>query len=279
MDITVRLVKKLVKEQFPKWSELEITPVAHGGNDNRTFHLGREMAVRLPSNKCYEPQVEKEAKWLPKLAPYLSLPITVPVGKGAPTKDYPFSWSINKWLDGDTVTLDNVDLNQFAKDLAGFLKELASIDANEGPKAGTHNFYRGGDLSVYDQETQDALELLSSEVNVEKCQLIWNTALSTKWTNQSVWVHGDVAQGNLLVKNGRLSGVIDFGVLGTGDPSCDLVMAWTFFDDESRKVFIENMGLDQDTWNRAKGWALWKALITFDNKISKKVIEALMTEN
>lgn len=279
MDIDVKLVGELVDTQFPEWANLTIKPVKHGGNDNRTFHLGEEMAVRLPSHKSYEPQVEKEAKWLPKLAPHLSLPITVPMGKGKPTKDYPCVWSINKWVDGDTVTQDNVDLNWFAKDLAEFLKELESIDASAGPRAGVHNFYRGSDLSVYNQETLDALQSLSSKINIDKCKHIWNTALSTQWTKQPVWVHGDVAQGNLVCKNKRLSGVIDFGCMGTGDPACDLVMAWTFFDERSRKNFIENMELDKDTWNRAKGWALWKALITYENRSSRKVIETLVNEN
>lgn len=278
MDIDVKCVRKLVDTQFPKWANLTINPVKHGGNDNRTFHLGEEMAVRLPSHKSYEPQIEKEAKWLLKLARHLSLPITSPVGKGKTTREYPYVWSINTWIDGETVTHHHVDLNQFAKGLAEFLKELESIDPSEGPRAGTHNFHRGGDLSVYHQETLDALQFLASEINVQKCKHIWDTALSTQWTKQPVWVHGDIAEGNLIAKNGKLSGVIDFGCMGTGDPSCDLVMAWTFFDKRSRKIFIENMELDQDTWNRAKGWALWKALITFENRLSKKVIETLTSE-
>lgn len=279
MDIDVKCVRKLVDTQFPKWANLTINPVKHSGNDNRTFHLGEEMAVRLPSHQRYEPQIEKEAKWLPKLAPHLALPITTPVGKGEPTEEYPYVWSINKWIDGDTATQDHVDLYQFAKDLAEFLKELESIDASEGPRAGAHNFHRGGDLSVYHQETLDALHFLVSEIHVNKCKQIWDTALLTQWTKQPVWVHGDIAQGNLITKNGNLSGVIDFGCMGTGDPACDLVIAWTFFDKRSRKIFIEHMELDQDTWNRAKGWALWKALITYENKESRKVIEILMSEH
>ncbi|KAA0966088.1 aminoglycoside phosphotransferase family protein [Sporosarcina sp. ANT_H38] len=279
MDIDVKLVGELVDTQFPKWANLTIKPVKHGGNDNRTFHLGEEMAVRLPSHKHYEPQVEKEAKWLPKLAPHLSLPITVPMGKGKPTKDYPYVWSINKWIDGDTVTQDNVDLNQFAWDLAKFLKELESIDASEGPRSGAHNFYRGGDLSVYDSETQEALDKLEGKINVKKCKMIWEQALLSKWVIEPVWVHGDIAPGNLLVQNGHLTGVIDFGILGTGDPSCDLSIAWTFFDKSSRRTFMESMDLDKETWKRAKGWALWKALITYENKESRKVVETLMNES
>lgn len=272
MDITVDLAKKLIFEQFPQWSHLEIKPVKNSGHDNRTFHLGDALTIRLPSGKEYEPQIQKEAKWLPVLAQHLSLPITAPVAKGKPTPEYPLAWSINRWLVGETVTHTNVDLQKFAIELARFLKELEAINVENGPQAGTHNFYRGGDLSVYTAEFEQALTQLPAGPQRNHYQDIWTTALATKWEKKPVWVHGDIAVGNLLVNDGHLSGVIDFGILGTGDPACDLVMAWTFFDSKSRKAFKEEMGLDDTTWQRGKGWALWKALITPDDAVSKKVL-------
>ena len=272
MDITVDLAKKLIFEQFPQWSHLEIKPVKNSGHDNRTFHLGNDLTIRLPSGKEYEPQIQKEAKWLPVLAQPLSLPITAPVAKGKPTPEYPLAWSINRWLVGETVTHTNVDLQKFAIELARFLKELEAINAENGPQAGAHNFYRGGDLAVYIEEFVQALTQLPAGPQRNHYQDIWTTALATKWEKKTVWVHGDIAVGNLLVNDGHLSGVIDFGILGTGDPACDLVMAWTFFDSKSRKAFKEEMGLDDTTWQRGKGWALWKALITPDDAVSKKVL-------
>ena len=272
MDITVDLVKKLIFEQFPQWSHLEIKPVKNSGHDNRTFHLGDDLTIRLPSGKKYEPQIQKEAKWLPVLAQHLSLPITAPVAKGKPTPEYPLAWSINRWLVGETVTHTNVDLQKFAIELARFLKELEAINAGNGPQAGAHNFYRGGDLAVYIEEFEQALTQLPAGPQRNHYQDIWTTALAIKWEKKPVWVHGDIAVGNLLVNDGHLSGVIDFGILGTGDPACDLVIAWTFFDSKSRKAFKEEMGLDDTTWQRGKGWALWKALITPDDVISKKVL-------
>lgn len=272
MDITVDLAKKLIFEQFPQWSHLEIKPVKNSGHDNRTFHLGDDLTIRLPSGKEYEPQIQKEAKWLPVLAQHLSLPITAPVAKGKPTPEYPLAWSINRWLVGETVTHTNVDLQKFAIELARFLKELEAINAENGPQAGAHNFYRGGDLSVYTAEFEQALTQLPAGPQRNHYQDIWTTALATKWEKKPVWVHGDIAVGNLLVNDGHLSGVIDFGILGTGDPACDLVIAWTFFDSKSRKAFKEEMGLDDTTWQRGKGWALWKALITPDDAVSKKVL-------
>lgn len=272
MDITVDLAKKLIFEQFPQWSHLEINAVKNSGHDNRTFHLGDDLTIRLPSGKKYEPQIQKEAKWLPVLAQHLSLPITAPVAKGKPTPEYPLAWSINRWLVGETVTHTNVDLQKFAIELARFLKELEAINAENGPQAGAHNFYRGGDLAVYIEEFEQALTQLPAGPQRNHYQDIWTTALATKWEKKTVWVHGDIAVGNLLVNDGHLSGVIDFGILGTGDPACDLVMAWTFFDSKSRKAFKEEMGLDDTTWQRGKGWALWKALITPDDAVSKKVL-------
>lgn len=272
MDITVDLAKKLIFEQFPQWSHLEIKPVKNSGHDNRTFHLGDDLTIRLPSGKEYEPQIQKEAKWLPVLAQHLSLPITAPVAKGKPTPEYPLAWSINRWLVGETVTHTNVDLQKFAIELARFLKELEAINAENGPQAGAHNFYRGGDLAVYIEEFEQALTQLPAGPQRNHYQDIWTTALATKWEKKPVWVHGDIAVGNLLVNDGHLSGVIDFGILGTGDPACDLVMAWTFFDSKTRKAFKEEMGLDDTTWQRGKAWALWKALITPDDAVSKKVL-------
>ncbi|CEP86963.1 Aminoglycoside phosphotransferase [[Clostridium] sordellii] len=279
MNISTEIAIKLIKEQFPKYKELKVKPVERNGYDNRTFHLGDDMTIRIPSNSCYVPQVEKESRWLPYLAKNLSLPITTPIEKGKPTNYYPYPWSINKWIDGETVNINNVDLNQFAIDLANFLKELHSIDCSGGPLGGEHNFFRGGDLSVYHKETVSSLDKLKNIIDTEKCMNIWLKATSSKWENKPVWVHGDIASGNLLVKNRKLCGVIDFGILGIGDPSCDLAMAWTFFDEESRHIFIKEMNLDEETLNRARGWVLWKALITYDNEKSKRVIEVLINED
>lgn len=263
--ITVDLVARLINEQFPAWSDLEIRPVKFSGNDNRTFHLGEHMSVRLPSAAAYAPQVEKEQRWLPILSKELTLPIQIPLAKGKSNEEYPLPWSINKWVEGETLTYQNIkDLNQFARDLGAFLIELQSIDASGGPLAGEHNFYRGGSLAVYDEESRHAIEHNKDIFNEDLLREIWELALDSKWNSKPVWVHGDIAPGNLLVKDGKLCAVIDFGILGVGDPACDAAMAWTFFNGDSRKVFKDILQMDEETWNRARGWALWKALITYN---------------
>lgn len=264
IDITTELVKKLIIAQFPQWQHLEIKPVAKSGLDNRTFHLGDKMLIRLPSGPDYAIQAKKEATYLPFLAKNLSLPITCPVGLGQPTDDFPFCWSINTYLNGETLTKDNiVDLKTFAKELASFLKELQSLDSTNGPLYGTHNFHRGDHPSFYTQEVENVLNNPPYDLPTDKIRTIWQESIATKWQASPVWLHGDVAPGNLLIENGHLYAVIDFGIMGIGDPACDYAMAWTFFDQKSRNVFLSD--LDQGTMQRAKAWALWKALITLDD--------------
>ena len=265
VNIDASLVARLIEEQFPAWSDLEIRPVKASGHDNRTFHLGEGMSVRLPSAVGYVSQVEKEQRWLPILSKQLSLPISQPIAMGCPNDAYPWPWSVNQWIDGEALLHSRVeDLEQLARDLGSFLMELQSIDATEGPQAGVHNFYRGGSLSVYDDDSRTAIANNIEIFDAEVLRAIWETALASAWNREPVWVHGDVAPGNLLVQDGKLCAVIDFGVLGVGDPACDAAMAWTFFDASSREIFKQALHMDEETWDRARGWALWKALITYD---------------
>lgn len=167
VNIDVPLVKKLVSSQFPGWANLPIQPVEFSGWDNRTFHLGSEMTVRLPSAEFYSQQAEKEQFWLPRLAPHLSLAIPTPLAMGLPSEDYPWNWSIYSWIDGQTVTSKRINnMNEFAKDLALFLVRFRSIDATDGPLAGDHSFHRGGSLSIYDAETQEAIKKLANQIDV-----------------------------------------------------------------------------------------------------------------
>ncbi|WP_420962354.1 aminoglycoside phosphotransferase family protein [Brucella sp. IR073] len=264
VTIDVPLVRHLVAAQFPQWAGLPIEQVEPGGWDNRTFRLGDSMSVRLPSAAAYAAQVAKEHRWLPFLAPYLPLPVPVPLARGVPDARYPWPWSVYRWLDGAPASDAGIsDPVAFARALAAFLAALHRIEvAPDAPRAGAHNFHRGGDLRVYDHETRAALATLRDGIDIAAAEEIWQAALASRWQGAPVWVHGDVATGNLLVEQGRLCAVIDFGSSAVGDPACDLVIAWTFFSGESRKIFRDALVYDETTWARAKGWALWKALIT-----------------
>jgi aminoglycoside phosphotransferase (APT) family kinase protein len=257
------LARRLVDSQFPQWAHLPIAPVADDGWDNRTFRLGSELSVRLPSGDWYAEQVSKEQRWLPLLAPQLPLPIPAPVAMGEPAAGYPYRWSVYRWLEGEIATRAPIaDMPAFAGELAGFLAALARADAAGGPPPGRHNFFRGGPLVTYAGETHDAIAALGSEIPRDAVERVWEDAMRTSWERDPVWFHGDVATGNLLVERGRLAAVLDFGSSGVGDPACDTVIAWTFFSGASRARFRAGYGADPGTWSRGRGWCLWKALIS-----------------
>ena len=260
--INEMLVHDLIVEQFPQWQHLSIRQVLPGGWDNRTFRLGEQLLVRMPSEADYALQVEKEQRWLPILASHLPLQIPVPIAMGLPNNIYPWKWSVYCWLAGESaVSSTKIDLNKIAIGLAEFLMALQKIKSVDGPEPGEHSFFRGGSLNIYDAETRNAITVLKNQIDINAATKIWETALTTHWQSLPVWVHGDVSPGNLLLQNGCLTSVIDFGQLSVGDPACDLAIAWSWFKNESREIFRANLSLDENTWARARAWALWKALI------------------
>ena len=262
-DITAEVVAELVASQFPHWADLPVVPVALDGWDNTTFRLGDELCVRLPSADRYVPQVEKEHRWLPILSRQLPLQVPEPVAIGAPGSRFPRPWSVYRWIEGDPAgEVRIIDGTRFASDLALFVAALQRIDAGDGPAPGMHNFWRGGPLDTYDDESRESIHVLADEIDREAVTEAWEVALDTSWNRLPVWVHGDVAPSNLLVADGELRAVIDFGCAAVGDPACDVVIAWTYFDGESREAFRRSLSLDGATWARGRGWALWKALST-----------------
>jgi len=273
--IDEQLVRRLLRSQFPQWSALPLLPVDRAGWDNQSFRLGEHLLVRLPTAEEYAAQTEKEHLWLPRLAPSLPLEIPAPVGLGKPANGYPWRWAIYQWIDGDAAEPERVtDLTDFARILAQFLIALERVDATEGPRPGRHNFYRGGSLRIYDAETRQAIGILKSKIDTPSATEVWETALTTNWDRPPVWVHGDVSAGNLVVRGGQLSAVIDFGMLGVGDPACDLSIAWTLFSGESRETFRAMLACDPGTWARGRGWALWKALIVAADLTNTNALEA-----
>lgn len=290
-DVTPELVASLVAEQFPEWAHLPVRRVAEDGHDNSTFHLGDTMSVRLPSGDSYAPQVEKEQRWLPLLAPHLPLPIPQPLAQGEPNEAFPHPWSVYRWLPGRPATDERVsNPEQLAADLARFLTALYAIDPAGGPRPGMHNFFRGADVATYEGETLDAIDTLGAQdaIDAPAALEVWNAARSAQWDGPAVWVHGDMGAGNLLVDDdGALCAVIDFGCAAVGDPACDLTIAWTFFDGPAREAFRAGLALDDGAWARARGWALWKAAIMLARfpegprwqARHRQVIEAVLAEH
>jgi aminoglycoside phosphotransferase (APT) family kinase protein len=274
--IDADLARRLVAAQFPQWAELAVRPVELDGWDNRTFRLGAELSLRLPSGDWYALQVDKEQTWLPRLAPHLPLPIPQPVARGEPGAGYPYPWSVYRWLEGEPASSAAVaDRVALASSLAGFLRALQRIDARGGPAPGRHNFFRGGPLATYAEETERAIATLGGEVAVDAVRRVFDDALGARCEGEPVWVHGDVAAGNLLLRDGRLAAVIDFGSSAVGDPACDVVIAWTLFCGASRDAFRAASAADPATWSRGRGWALWKALITLVGDLERGDVAAV----
>ena len=284
MKIDLVLARNLVREQFPQWEELEIRPVAQSGWDHRTFHLGDEMLLRLPSAARYEHQVAKEQKWLPWLGEQLSFVVPQPLARGRAGCGYPYEWSVYRWLEGETAVGFTGDRCQLASDLAASLRELQRLKTAGGPRPSGHNFYRGGHPTHYEEEVFAAVANLDETFSGEQILALWHSWTASSWADEPQWLHGDVSPGNLLLRDGRLWGLIDFGGLAVGDPACDLAIAWTFFEGESRREFAKAMKVDEATWWRGAAWALWKAAIIYggncegNKAAAKKVIEELKND-
>lgn len=265
MEIDAALVNRLIAAQFPKWTDLSLIPVESGGTDNVIFRLGDDMAVRLPCVEWAIGQVEKEQRWLPKIAPQVPIPIPAPLAMGLPAEGYPWHWSVYRWLEGENATTGHIgDLRQAAIAMAEFVAALQRIDPDGGPPPGSHNSGRGEPLDHRDVPTREAIAALHNIVDTGAATAVWDAALqASEWQGQAVWLHGDLHPGNLLIEAGRLSAVIDFGTLGVGDPACDLMVGWTLLSTESRDIFRASLSVDDATWARGRGWALSFGVIAY----------------
>lgn len=259
----VALVRRLLAAQFPQWAALPLSPVPSAGTDNALYRLGDELCVRLPRIHWAVGQVAKEQRWLPNLAPHLPLAIPEPLALGAPGEGYPWPWSVYRWLEGDPAQPDELaDSHDAARDLARFIVALQGIDPTGGPQSGVNNSSRGVPLAMRDAATRAAIAQLGNRVDAGAVTACWDAALAAPvWDRAPVWIHGDLSAGNLLMRQGRLHAVLDFGCLGVGDPACDLIIAWSVFGAATREVYRAALGVDDATWARGRGWALSVALI------------------
>jgi aminoglycoside phosphotransferase (APT) family kinase protein len=263
VDTDEALVRRLLAEQFPQWADLSIEPVRPLGTDNANYRLGEDMLVRLPRRERTSRTLEKERRWLPRLAPHLPLAVPLPLAEGLPAEGYSFVWSVYTWLTGENATSERIgDLSQLATDLAQFIAAMQRIDPTGGPSPGEHNFFRGEPLARRDAETRAAIASLDGEIDVDAVTAAWDEALrAPEWQRLPVWIHGDLDSRNLLVEDGRLSAVIDFGSAGVGDPACDVMVAWKILSADTRDIFRTALSIDEATWARSRGWALSQALM------------------
>ena len=247
------LVRRLLTAQFPQLANALIVRVRSAGTDNAIYRVGEHLTVRMPRMEGAVKQVEFERAWLPRLAPHLPVEIPKPVAVGAPGEGYQWPWAVNRWLDGEHPTKSATDLADLAKRLGEFVASLRTIDTAGAPPG-----YRSGrSLGTCDSYVREWTAKARGLIDTDVVLAAWEQALAAPaWDGPPVWTHGDLLSGNILLRGGRLSAVIDWGTAGIGDPACDALPAWTLLDRDSRDLFRATAGFDDATWARARGWAL-----------------------
>jgi aminoglycoside phosphotransferase (APT) family kinase protein len=246
-------VRRLLAGQFPEWSALPIEELPVGGTDNAIYRLGDELSVRLPIKPTKPGDQDLEFRWLPVLAPRLPVAIPEPLALGHPAEGYPNEWAIHRWLPGTDATVAPLDLEQAAIDLADVIAALWSIDPAGGPSGG-----RGEPLAPRDTQTRSCI----AELGLDEALPVWEAALAAPvYEGPPRWLHGDLDNRNLLLEDRRITGILDWSCACVGDPACDVKVAWAVLDAATRPVFRERLGVDDDTWARARGWAVSQAVI------------------
>jgi aminoglycoside phosphotransferase (APT) family kinase protein len=252
------LVRRLIREQFPGWAGLPVRYVRSSGTDNDVYRVGDDLTARLPRIGGATAQVATEARWLPRFAPHLPLAVPTPLAVGRPGEGYPYPWAVNGWLPGSDAGAGVDDPERAARDLAGFVRALRLIDTHDGPGPSG----RGGPLAERDADVRRSIALLGDRIDGDAALRSWAEALEAPvWEGDGRWTHGDLLPGNLLLTDGRLSGVIDFGGLAVGDPACDLQPAWNLFAGRSRRVFLDELDVDEASRLRGRGWVLSQAVM------------------
>jgi aminoglycoside phosphotransferase (APT) family kinase protein len=251
--IDAGLVRRLLARQFPQWADLPVRTVSSAGWDNEIFRLGASLAVRMPRRRIGAEQVGRLHRWLPVLAGRLPLAIPAVAGQGVPGEGYPWPWSVTSWLPGDIAAgYSDPDLGTAAIRLAGFIAALRAVDPAGGPVS---EFRR--DLADRDGPVGAAIDALGDVPYRGAAGRAWRRARAAPgWDGPAVWMHGDLHPANLLVTDGQLSGIIDFGLLAVGDPAVDLMVAWTFLSAATRPAFRAALPADAAMWERGRGWAL-----------------------
>ena len=256
VDSDPALVRRMLAAQYPEWTDLSIRRIPSSGTDNAIYRLGTEMVVRLPLIHWAVGQVEKEHTWLPQLAPLLPLVIPQPLAMGEPAEGYPWHWSVYRWIDGENAHPSRIaDLRETAVGLAEFVGAMHALDLADAPLS-----QRGVQLVTKDAEIRGAIVAVRHEFDAGALTAAWDEAITAPpWDGPPVWVHGDLSDGNLLVRDGRLHAVIDFSCLGLGEPANDLDVAWDLFSGASREAYRTALGVDDATWARGRGWAITAA--------------------
>ncbi len=258
LEITVDLVTRLLAEQHPDLAHLPVRAVPSTGTVNAIFRLGDDLCVRAPRVPEWSEGIDREWRWLPWLASRITLPIPAPVRRGVATPEYPLPWSVYRWITGEPYDDDVVvDEERAARDLAAFVQDLRAVPVGtERPPAGRRP------LRELDAQTREALRAARGLVDTDAALAAWDRALAAPaWTGAPGWIHGDLLRPNVLVREGRVCAVIDFGGAGVGDPATDVIAAWAVLGPAGRSAYRAALDVDDGAWERARGIALHQAAL------------------
>ena len=270
------LVRALVDRDHPGLATLPLRRLPSSGSTNVLYRLGADLVVRLPRQPGGSAVIDKEAAWLPTVAPYLPVAVPEVLSVGRPGFGYPERWSLVRWIDGSAPPDPYADGGpgppraRLGADLAGFVAALGRADVPPGALADPSlRGYRGGPLAARDAPTREAIAacraIAGLSLDLDGVERVWGAAVGLPDAHRVPaprWYHGDLTTENLLVRDGRLAAVLDFGGLGIGDPTIDLLAAWEVLDPGGREVFRRTLGVDGPTWLRARAWALSVAVVT-----------------
>jgi aminoglycoside phosphotransferase (APT) family kinase protein len=257
LDIDADVVATLVADQFPAWRGRPVRPVDSGGTVNALYRLGEDVVLRFPLVATPADELAAEAEHARRIASDVPLTVPEPLGLGRPGPGYPGAWAAYRWIDGEVATAATFG-ERDARALAAFVRALRAMDTGgrEWPGRG-----RGGLLASQDAWVRHSLSLSGDLTDTVRLTTIWTDALSAPvYRGPAVWLHADLMPGNLLMRDGRLTAVIDLGAVTVGDPAVDLLPAWCLMTPGPRRAYREALAVDDATWIRGRAWALVQAI-------------------
>lgn len=273
LPVDLALVRGLVDGQLPAYASLPLHRLAASGSDNALFRLGDDLLVRVPRQPGGSATIAKEVHWLPLVGPALPVPVPEVVAVGEPALGYPEHWSVVRWIEGSTPTgtASGAAGTALAADLAAVVTALRDTTVPDAALSDPAlRLYRGEPLASRDPGTRASVAqcraIAGLDLDLDLALAVWDAAVRLPGSSRVAeprWHHADLVAENLLVRDGRLAAVLDFGALSVGDPTVDLIVAWDVLDGPSRETFRGAVGVDDETWLLGRAWALCLALMTF----------------
>lgn len=288
------LISLLLKNT--QYENLLIKEVEFQGHDNRTYKLGDDFCIRIPSHMQYNKQIIQMSELLQFIKVSIKIPNILYIGENL--NILPFKYAVSEWIDGHDLKAINLyklsdkEIKYFIDDLVNFMHELYNIKIDISHPiiqkyiSNMDNFYRGNHISIYKDEFDKYLEKYKDYLNdhiYNKVKELFYMGLESKWNKEVVFVHGDLMPGNILLENHKLKAIIDWGSMGIGDPACDLIICWLYFNKNERDYFKNKLNMDENTWNRGISWTLWKCLAninfnTVDLQTGIKIIKNIVND-